>query len=78
MASYTYRIKLVVGLIDTSVCPPDFLSAIFPGFDNTQTVLLTASACYVTFDSLQTLVDLGPTIRVDLMPEGTDLSSLIP
>ena len=64
--SYTYRIKLVIGKIDTAVCPPDFLDDIFPNFDG-QPILLTESECLVTFDTPQTPTDLGPLVKVELI-----------
>lgn len=65
--AYKYRIKLVIGKIDTAVCPPDFLDDVFPNFDG-QPVELTSSYCDVTFDTPQTPVDLGPLVKVELLP----------
>lgn len=64
--AYTYRIKLVLGKIDTSICPPDFLDDVFPAFAG-QPVELAESYCDVTFESPQTPVDLGPLVRVELI-----------
>ena len=64
--SYTYRIKLVIGKIDTSVCPPDFITALFPSF-NGQAVSVSESECLVTFDTPQTPADLGPLVKVELI-----------
>ena len=65
--AYTYRIKLVIGKIDTAICPPEFLDDIFPNFDG-QPVELTPAYCDVTFETPQTPVDLGPLVRVELLP----------
>ena len=65
--AYTYRIKLVIGKIDSEVCPPEFLDDIFPAFDG-QPVTLTPTYCDVTFETAQTPVDLGPLVKVELLP----------
>jgi hypothetical protein len=64
--SYTYRIKLVIGKIDNTVCPPDFLDDIFPNFAG-EPVVLTPSSCDVIFATPQTPVDLGPLVKIELL-----------
>ena len=64
----TYRITLVGLPIDTSVCPPAIVSAIFPAFDGWP-VTLSASECIVTAPSPQTPTDLGPLVKVELVSE---------
>lgn len=66
--AYTYRIKLVLGKIDTSICPPDFLDDVFPAF-NGEPVNLTDSYCDVTFETEQTPVDLGPLVKIELISQ---------
>jgi len=65
--AYTYRIKLVIGKIDTAVCPPDFLKIIFPEYIG-EPVMLSEQECVVTFDTPQTPADLGPLVKVELLP----------
>ena len=63
----TYRISFLIGKMDTTQCPPPFLSVLFP---NTipLTVLLTEHDCTVTFNTAQTPADLSPLIKVELIP----------
>ena len=63
----TYRVSILIGKMDTSVCPPPFLDVLFPG-KVPSTVLLTESECIVTFDTPQTPADLGPLVKVELLP----------
>jgi hypothetical protein len=64
---FTYRITYLLGSIDTSVCPPAIVSVIFPAF-NGEPVTLNESEITVTFDTAQTPTDLGPLVRVELLP----------
>jgi hypothetical protein len=63
----TYRVSILIGKMDTSVCPPPFLGVLFPG-SVASSVLLTESECLVTFDTPQTPADLGPLIKVEIIP----------
>lgn len=65
--TYSYKITLLLGKMDNSVCPPPFISSIFPAF-NGQPVTVNESECIVTFDAPQTPVDLGPLVKVELLP----------
>jgi hypothetical protein len=65
--AYTYKVTLVVGKMDNSICPPPFLNVIFPAF-NGELVIATESDCIVTFATPQTPADLGPLVRVELLP----------
>jgi len=65
---FTYRITYLLGKLDTSICPPAIVPVIFPAF-NGEAVTLTDSEITVTFGSEQTLVDLGPLVRVELLPQ---------
>jgi hypothetical protein len=66
--STTYRITYLAGSLDTSVCPPAIVSAIFPAFDGWP-VTLSASECLVTAPSPQTPADnLGPLVKVEVVP----------
>ena len=64
----TYRISILIGKMDNSVCPPPFLGILFPGAIP-KTVLLNEQDCLVTFDTTQTPADLGPLVRVELLSE---------
>ena len=63
---FTYRITYLLGKLDTSVCPPAIVSALFPSF-NGEPVTLTESEITVTFDTEQTPTDLGPLVKVELI-----------
>jgi hypothetical protein len=55
----TYRITLLGLPIDTSVCPPDIVSAIFPAFDG-WTVTMSSEEILVTAPPPPTPADRGP------------------
>jgi hypothetical protein len=61
-----YRITYLAGKLDTSVCPPAIVSAVFPAF-NGEPVTLSESECTVEFATEQTPVDLGPLVKVELI-----------
>jgi hypothetical protein len=63
---FTYRITYLLGKLDTSICPPAVVSAIFPAF-NGEPVTLDESEITVTFGSEQIPVDLGPLVKVELI-----------
>ena len=63
---FTYRITYLLGKLDTSVCPPAIVSALFPSYAG-EPVTLTDSEITVTFDTKKTPVDLGPLVRVELL-----------
>jgi hypothetical protein len=63
----TYRVSILIGKMDTSVCPPTFLGVLFPG-SVASSILLTEHDCLVTFDTPQTPADLGPLIVVTVIP----------
>lgn len=65
--SYIYKITLIGSALDTSVCPPSIVYAVFPNF-NGETVTMDAKGCFVTFATAQTPVDLGPLVKVELVP----------
>jgi hypothetical protein len=65
---FTYRITYLLGEINTSICPPAIVPAIFPAF-NGEAVTLSDSEITVTFGSEQTPVDLGPLVKVELITE---------
>jgi hypothetical protein len=64
---FTYRITYLIGSLDTSTCPPAIVSVIFPAF-NGEAVTLSDSEVTVTFDTEQTPIDLGPLVKVELLP----------
>jgi hypothetical protein len=63
---FTYRITYLAGKLDTSICPPAIVPAIFPAF-NGEPVTLTESEVTVTFSIPQTPVDLGALVKVELL-----------
>jgi len=64
---FTYKITYLLGSLDTSICPPAIVPVIFPAF-NGEAVTLSDSEITVTFDTAQTPIDLGPLVRVELLP----------
>ena len=62
----TYRITLLGLPIDTSVCPPAIVSAIFPAFEGWP-VSLSAEEIIVIAPEPQTPVDLGPLVKVEVV-----------
>lgn len=65
--SYTYKIRIVSGLMDTSVNPPEIIGLLFAAKDYL-TCELSTSECLVTFDTPQTPADLGPLVKVEIIP----------
>ena len=63
--TYSYKVTLLLGKMDNSVCPPPFLKVVFPAF-NGEPVTASDSECIVTFDTPQTPADLGPLVRVEV------------
>ena len=63
---FTYRITSLLGKLDTSICPPAIVPAIFPAFTG-EAVTLSDSEITVTFDTAQTPTDLGPLVKVELI-----------
>lgn len=61
-----YRITYLAGKLDTSVCPPAIVKALFPTAD-ALSVSLSEQECIVEFATEQTPVDLGPLIRVEIL-----------
>ena len=65
----TYQIRHLMTQLDTSVCPPTFLSALFPNFDGSQSVRFVETesgvVCEVTFPTAQTPANLGPLVVVE-------------
>jgi hypothetical protein len=65
----TYRITYLAGVLDTSTCPPAIVSALWPSFDGWP-VTLSSTECLVTVpDTAPPPADLGPLVRVELVPE---------
>ena len=64
--TYSYKVTLLLGKMDNSVCPPPFLKVVFPAF-NGEPVTASDSECIVTFDTPQTPADLGPLVKVELI-----------
>jgi hypothetical protein len=66
--TYTYRVTYLIGAIDTANCPPAILWALFPGYDGSQLTIVDQSEITVTFATPQTPVDLGPLVKVEIVP----------
>ena len=62
----TYRITYLAGQLDTSVCPPAIVSAIFPAFDG-WSVSLSSTEIIVVAPSPQTPENLGPLVKVEVI-----------
>ncbi|HSG20412.1 MAG TPA: hypothetical protein VLA31_06545 [Burkholderiaceae bacterium] len=63
-----YRITTLLGGFDMSICPPAIVSALWPTFDGWP-VTLSPQECIVTVpDSAPTPADLGPLVKVELVP----------
>ena len=65
----TYRITYLLGKLDASKCPPDVLYILFPAFNGSQAVTLNESEIIVTFAKAQTPVNLGPLVKVEVVPQ---------
>lgn len=65
----TYRITNLLGGFDNSVSPPPIVSAIFPAYNGTQLVVSSTSEILVTFAKAQTPVNLGPLVKVEVVPQ---------
>jgi hypothetical protein len=63
-----YRITILIGKMDNSICPPPLVTVLFP--DATPlTVTVSEQECLVAFDTPQTPTNLGPLVRVELLSE---------
>lgn len=62
--SYTYKITLIGIPIDTSVCPPAIVPAIFPNFDG-EPVELTSEYITVEFEKKQKPVNISDLVKVE-------------
>ena len=58
-----YKITYLAGYLDTSICPPEIVSIIFPAF-NGEPVTLCEEYCEVTFAEPQTPVEISPLVKV--------------
>jgi len=65
----TYRITYLLGKLDASTCPPAVLYSLFPNFNGSQAVTLNESEILVTFKTAQTPANLGPLVKVEVVPE---------
>jgi len=63
----TYKITLLGMTLDNSVNPPAILNALFPNA-SPLSVELSQESCIVTFATPQTPSDLGPLVKVELIP----------
>jgi hypothetical protein len=66
--AYIYRITYLIGAMDNVVSPPPVVGVLFPAYDGSQRVESDQSQILVTFDAPQTPVDLGPLVKVELVP----------
>ena len=68
--SRTLRITYLLGMLDTSTCPPAIVTALWPSFDGSWPVKLSPSECVVTVPSdAPAPADLGPLVKVELVSE---------
>ena len=65
---FTYRITYLLGKLETSTCPPAVAYALFNNFDGSQQVVLNENELLITFETEQTLNDLGKLVKVELLP----------
>lgn len=63
----TYKITILYAQLDLSINPPPILFSVFPEADYIDCTL-SSEGIFVTFDSPQTPVDLGPLVKVELLP----------
>ena len=63
----TYKITLIGMQMDGSANPPSIVTSLFPGIEY-KSIELSTSDCTVTFSTPQTPVDLGPLVKVELLP----------
>lgn len=63
----TYRISLLGLAMDCSRCPPPIVAAVFPAFDGWP-VSVSPEECLVVAPSPQVPADLGPLVRVEVVP----------
>ena len=59
-----YKITYLAGKMETSICPPVVVKAVFPSF-NGEPVTLSETECIVSFEQPQTPVDLSPLIKIE-------------
>ena len=63
----TYRVSILIGKMDNSICPPPLVAVLFPNASPLN-VSATEQDCVVTFAEPQTPVDLGPLVKVEIIP----------
>jgi hypothetical protein len=63
----TYKITLIGMQMDGSNNPPSIVTSLFPGIEYAS-IELSTSDCLVTFATPQTPVDLGPLVKVEIVP----------
>ena len=61
-----YRITYLAGKLDTSICPPAIVSAIFPTFDG-WSVSLSESELIVEAPEGVTPLDISPLIKIETL-----------
>jgi hypothetical protein len=59
-----YKITFLGGKLDTSMCPPSIVYALFPKFDK-WSVFLSDEECIVEVPTDDKPIDLGPLIKVE-------------
>ena len=63
----TYRVSILIGKMDNSICPPPLVAVLFPNASPLN-VSATEQDCVVTFAEPQTPVDLGPLVKIEIIP----------
>lgn len=64
-----YRVTMLGTGLDCSVCPPAIVSAIWPSFDGWPCELSQEQLLVSVPDSAPAPADLGPLVRVELLPD---------
>jgi hypothetical protein len=63
----TYKITLIGMQMNNLVNPPSIVSSLFPEVEPIS-IELSSIDCTVTFDTPQTPTDLGPLVKVEIVP----------
>lgn len=65
----THRITYLAGIMDTSICPPAIVYALWPSFDGWP-VTLNSTECLVEVpDDAPSPKDLGPLVVVEVLAD---------
>lgn len=62
--TYTYKIKSLIAIVEWH----DLIRAVFPNWNGEPSTFDGSGVITVTFENIQTPQDLGPLIKVELLP----------